>query len=262
MEINSSDFNLPPEFVMPNAHKQAGETEGVSTFDYGKQGYVAWRFAYAARPWKESKVKKYRLDGSDTVPVILFYRDRNNQIPIKLKRKMRYEERRDRYGETFDKAIPMELTEDQKKAGVTELDMWELPIGFDSDMFHVAFERFKQQGSRPGTSISSWRADPGQVNTLAALGIFTVDQFGAMSEEQFKQKVGQLPPSAQGPLLDLHDMAITFVNAQSGFVDAKEFGDKMEVLEASNDKLKEELEEKDEEIKKLLAKIKGGNKKG
>lgn len=92
MEINSGDFNLPPQFVMPQAHKAVADSEGVSSFDYGKQGYVSWRFAWDARPWKHEKVKKHRLGGSDTIPVILFYRDKDNQIPIKLKRKMRYEE--------------------------------------------------------------------------------------------------------------------------------------------------------------------------
>lgn len=240
---------------MPNAHKALADKEGVSTFDYGKQGYVAWRFAFAARPWKADKVKKYRLEGADSVPVILFYRDKDNQIPIQLRRRMRYEDRLNKNGESFDKAIAMELAD--LDAGSSELDLWDLPAGFDSEMFQVAFERFKAQGSRPGTPISAWRADPGQSNTLAAMGIFTVDQFGRMTEEQFKRQVGQLPPSAQGPLLELHDLAIAFVNSQAGLVDARQFGDKIEALENSNDRLKEELEDKDEEIKKLLAKIKG-----
>jgi len=257
MEINTSDFNLPPNFIMPGAHKALANSEGVSTFDYGKQGYVAWRFAFAARPWKADKVKKYRLDGSDTVPVILFYRDKDNQVPIKLKRVMRYEERRNRFGEPFDKAIPVELSEADKKAGKTNLDLWELPHGFDSEMFQVAFERWKQEGAKPGTPISSWRADPGQASTLAALGIFTVDSFGQMSEEQFKGIIKGLPVSAQGPLLELHDMAIGFVNAYVGRVDAEQFGNKIEVLETSNEKLKEELENKDAEIQALLAKIQG-----
>jgi hypothetical protein len=257
MEINASDFNLPSEFVMPMAHKAVTDKEGVSTFDYGNQGYVAWRFAYAARPWKPEKVRKYRIEGSDSVPVILFYRDKDNQIPIQLRRKMRYEDRMSRTGETFDKAIPCELSDLDKEEGKTELDLWDLPIGFENEMFAVAFKRFKQQGSKPGTPISAWRADPGQQNTLAAMGIFTVDQFGRMSEEQFKRMVSQLPPSSQGPLLELHDMAIAFVSSQSGLVDAKKFGDKITALEDNNERLKEELEEKDAEIQKLLAKIKG-----
>lgn len=258
MEINASDFNLPAEFVMPTAHSAVADKEGVSTFDYGKSGYVAWRFAFAARPWKADKVKKYRLDGADTVPIILFYRDKDNQIPIQLKRRMKFEERRDRHGESFDKAIPMEL-DDLDGEGSSELNLWELPNGFDSEMFQVAFERFKQQGSKPGTPITNWRADPGQANTLAALGIFTVDQFGRLSEQQFKGMVRQLPPSSQVPLVELHDMAIAFVNSQAGMVDARQFGDKIEALETSNERLQEELEEKDTEIKKLLAKIKGGD---
>lgn len=259
MNIDSAQFNLPPGFVMPTSHKPSGsrEGDGVSTFDYGKQGYVAWRFAYSARPWKESKVKKYRIDGADTVPVILFYRDKDNQVPIKLLRKMRYEERVNRFGEPFDKGIPLTMDDLPKDGSATELDLWTLPLGFDSEVFQVAFERWKQQGSKPGTPISNWRADPGQVNTFAALGIFTVEQLGQMSEEALRKAVSSLPPSASGHLIELHELAIAFVNAQAGRVDASEFGHKLEVLENANERLKEELENKDAEIQKLLEKIKG-----
>lgn len=260
MDIDGSQFNLPSDFKMPGSHKPVADSEGVSTFAYGNEGYVTWRFAFTARPWKKEKVKKYRLDASDTVPVILFYRDKNNQVPIKLKRKMRHEDRVTRQGEPYLKAIPLTL-EDLGLENASELDLWELPHGFDSEMFQVAFERWKERGAKPGTSIASWRADPGQINTLAALGIFTVDQFGELSEEEFKRMLGTLPQNAQVPLLELHDMAIAFVNAYAGRVDAQEFGDKLETLEASNSKLKESIEEKDAEIQRLLAKIKGTGSK-
>lgn len=254
-EIDYSQFNVPSSFVLPKSHKAVQDGQGVSTFDYG-EGYVAWRFAFSARPWKPDKVKKYRLDASDTIPVLLFYRNKDNQVPIKLRRKMRYEERIDRFGTRYDKAFPLESLEEHKKSG-TDLDLWELPIGFEDDVFQVAFERWKKEGAAPGTPLSAWRADPGQINTLAAMGLFTVDALGQLSEELFKSKLKNLPPSIQGPLLELHEMAIAYVNSQAGMVDASQFGDKIEALENYNEKLKEELENKDDEIKKLLAKIKG-----
>lgn len=260
MDINANNFNLPPGFVMPENHKSVSEEEGIARFDYGKSGYVAWRFAREARPWKPDKVKKYRVDGSDTVPVLLFYRDKDNVVPIKLKRRMRYEEKLNRYGEPYDKAYPLQLTENDKAEGLTELDLWELPIGFDSEMFQVAYEKFKEQGSKPGMPISAWRADPGQVNTLAALGIFTVDAFGEMSEQDFGRKVEKLPPSGQGPLKELHEMAIAYCNTASGRYDAEKFVGKLEALEDSNEKLQMALEAKDEEMQALLEKVQGAKK--
>lgn len=153
--------------------------------------------------------------------------------------------------------MPMELEE-----GQNPLDAWELPLGFDSQMFQVAFQQWKEKGERPGTPISQWRADPGQVNTLAALGIFTVDAFGEMSEEAFGKLIASLPRGTQVSLKALHDEAIGFVNRYGARFDADEFVSKIEVLENSNEKLKEDLENKDAEIERLLAKIKGSSKKG
>lgn len=257
MEINPSDYGLPSTFKMPGSQKAVSDVEGVNRFDYGKDGYVAWRFALDARPWKDSKVKKFRLEGSDTIPIILFYRDRDNQVPIKLRRKMRFEERVNRFGEPFDKAIPMELGDEGIPENATLLDLYELPPGFDNDVFLAAFEQFKQTATTPGTSIASWKADPGQVATLASLGIYSVEMLGQMSEEAFTQKIQTLPPSTRGGYLELHELAVAYCNRQEGMFDIEAYEGKIGALEASNDILLEKVEAKDEKIAELLAKIKG-----
>lgn len=255
--IDYSQFNMPADFQTPKALSPSRETDGVNTFQYSDEGYVAWRFAYVARPWKIEKVRKYGLEASDTVPVLLFYRDEKNQVPVQLRRKKGYEEKLDKFGERFDKSHAIQLTEEEKAAGVSELECWELPIGFESEIFQIAFEQWKEKGTRPGTSIANWRANPGQANTLSAMGIFTVEQFGELAEEEFKRKIKTLPPSASSPLLELHDAAIAFVATQSGLVDAAKFGNKIEALESANEQLVEAMEEKDAEIARLMAKIRG-----
>jgi len=257
MEIDPSNFDLPAGFVMPKSYKTVSDSDGVSKFQYGNDEYVAWRFAFEARPWKIEKVRKYGIDGSDTIPVILFYRDKDNTIPIKLRRKMIFEERMNRFGEPFDKRLPAKLTPREIEEGKTELDLWELPIGFDSEVFKLAFERFKMNGSKPGTPLTAWRADPGQVSTLGAMGLFTVEDFGGLTEESFKEKIKSLPPSAQTPLLTLHEAAIAYTAAQTGNFDLEKYGQKLDALESSNESLREELEAKEAELAEMRAKIKG-----
>lgn len=263
--IDYSNFNLPPEFQTPTKYKRAGDgVDGVQSFDYG-EGYVPWRFVNAARPWKADKVKRYRADGADTVPVLMFYRDRDNQIPVKLRRRMRFEDRRDKHGDVFEKQLPMTL-EDLKLEGIespTEADLWELPVGFDGELFQVAFEKWKAAGVQKGTPLSAWRADPGHVQTLSSLGIYTVEQFGRMDEQLVKQTIVKLPPSLHGALIELHEMAVIFVESQSGLDQSRELGDKLQAMTDSNERLEQELEEQRDKYEALLAKIKGdeGEKK-
>jgi hypothetical protein len=253
--IDHNQFNLPSEFQMPDSLTAVADKDGISTFNYGNQGFAAWRFAVEARPWKAEKVKKYKIEGAESIPVILFYRDKDNVVPIKLRRRMNYEERTNKFGEQYDKAVPM-----QDAKAPLDLNAWELPVGFDNPVFQSAFEKFKEAGERPGTPISNWRADPGQVNTLSALGIFSVEQLGNYSEQSFKDMLGQLPPSMRGSFDELHELAVAFVNSQSGTVNAEEFGDKIEALESMNERILEELDSKDAEIAALKAKIKGKSK--
>lgn len=259
--IDYTNFNLPKDFQVPTGAKAVGDQEGISRFEYG-EGMLPWRFANSARPWSADKVKKYRIDGADTVPVIMFYRDRENHHPVKLKRKMKYEERRNNLGEPYDKAIPVTKADLAFQYGgdeklVPDLELWELPHAFDSDIFRVAYEKFKDSGAQKGTPLAAWRADPGQVNTLAALGVYTVEQYGRMSEEAVDAMLGQLPPSSRGGVKEIHELAVIYVTSQEGHVDVSQFGDKIEALESNNEKLKEELETQREKYEELLAKAKG-----
>lgn len=256
--IDFNKFAIPQGFQLPTGQKAVSSqnVEGVNSFDYGQNGYVGFRFAYTARPWDKDKVKKYGVDGSDTIPVILFYRDKDNQVPIKLKRKMRYEDKKDKFGEIFQKAYP-----EDKLPGQSELDMWELPIGFEAPMFQEAFERWKQQGDKPGTPINAWRADPGQSNTLQALGIFTVEGFAELSEEAFKAKLRNMPPSAQGALLELHQLAIAFAASQTGNIDVQNLMRRLDEYEGRAERAEEELQDKNKQIEELQAKIKGESPK-
>ncbi len=242
-QIDAKDYALPDGFVLPTKTRKL--EEGVEAFDFYGLGRLPWRIAMGERQWKPEKVKQYRMDLSEQVPVILFYRDKLNEHPVAFRRRMKYVDKENKDGSWFKKALPD--TDENGKA------QWDLPPGFDEEIFQIAWERFQKSQSEPGLSIEKWRATPSEARALQALGIFTVEGFGNLSEDAFRRKVDNLPPSQKSTLLELHDCAIAYANTVGGRVNAKEFGDKIQALEGQVEHYKMLAEE-------LMAKVKGTKK--
>lgn len=241
---NYADYNLPEGFPVPQGESAIGDQGGVGRFEYAEQKKLfPWRIAMVRRPWKDEKVKMLRVDKGDMVPVILFYRDKDNIIPIKLRRKMDTVQQRNQLtNEVVLKRVPANPEE------------WELPQGYDDDRFQVAFERFKAGKQVPGTPITNWgRCDESQAHALMALGIFSVEQYADLAESEVKHMFRALPPSESGQFLELHEFAIIFREQQAGLVDVEAIGNKLAAVTSRNEALELELEE-------LRAKIKGSKK--
>lgn len=127
-------------------------------------------------------------------------------------------------------------------------------IRFDRDgevvggKYFESYKRFKDGLSAPGLLISKWGglADT-EVMTLAAYGIFSVEQFAAMPRGKID---GKFPIE----ILEAFERAIQYVNGKDARYESEQTAGKMLELAQANSKLESEMAEL---RKELLAKTKG-----
>lgn len=117
--------------------------------------------------------------------------------------------------------------------------------------YFESYKRFKDGLTAPGLSISKWGVlgDP-EVATLAAYGIFSVEQFAALPRSKVDGKYPQ-------EIIEAFDRAIQYVNGKDGRFEQEQTAQKL--LEMSQHSAKQDVEIA-ELRKELLAKTKGKKK--
>ena len=195
---------LPEQWVQEKRQVPVGE--GVSAFQYGSLGDIAFRFDREGEfnKAKTQAVKKtgQRYNVHDDLVMLTFYVDRKSRAKHRI-------------------SVNGELT----KEGQHFLDIPKI---------RDEFERWQKGLSTTGTPLRKWDSiSPAQILTLETDGIFTVEQFAECS----KERVGNYPKSFH----DLHDLALGFVAAKSGTVDVSKFSETLLEQQREIDRLKELL---------------------
>lgn len=181
------NFNLPEQAVN-DLKKQGLKTvsveDGVSRYMSGHTNGLAYRFfIHPEYSPVRSKIAKYEV--FDEIEMVEWIIDRKNK-PVERAR-----------------MLPEELL---------DLSDPEMPRGAMAE----AYVRFKQGLSAPGTPLSKWGVlSDGEIATLAARGIFSVEQFASTARARI---VGVLPDV----FVQAFERAIQFVNGKENRLAANE----------------------------------------
>lgn len=118
-----------------------------------------------------------------------------------------------------------------------------------------AWERYIKGLQAPGTPLTRWsEVDDTQIATLAATGVFSVEQFAAIPANVIRGKYTQ-------DLIEKWDLAVEFVNGQKGRFEVEEIAKKAVDLETRLAKKDQAIEELQAQVKKLMEAAKKPAKK-
>lgn len=124
--------------------------------------------------------------------------------------------------------------------------------------FAESYRRFKAGKSAPGTALSKWGVmSDGEVATLNANMIFTVEQFAEMPKTKV---VGKFPQEFH----EYYERAQQFVNGKQNRMEADKQAAEIMALAADKERMAREMAEMKEQMAKLMAdsaKKKGGRPK-
>lgn len=216
-----NNFNFPPEareFYQKNGMIPHRVDSNVSTYEAGGHDRgLAYRF-FTEEVKNQVKSEDNDFDISDTVELVEWFRDRKNRITERVK------------------FLPEKLLKFSKKPnaeGVREC------IG---GLMQEAYLNFKKGLSASGLALEKWgEVSNSQIFTLKSAGIFTVQQFAALSRDRVD---GVFPPD----IVEKFEAAIKFVNGQKPIEEIKKYADQVFAL-------KQEKAKQDEEIEKLKIRL-------
>lgn len=152
--------------------------------------------------------------------------------------------------EVFDEHIMIEWLKDRYMHPTEQVRF--LPeelLSFDQEgvcvggMFKEAFDRFKNGQTAPGMPLTRWGVlSDGECATLAAMGIFSVEQFAA----QPRNRIAKLPAD---PFVNAFERAILYMNGRDQrLVNEKQTAEMLALQEA--------MKAKDAEMAELKAMVK------
>lgn len=198
--------------------------DGVQIFSGHDQG-VAYRF-FNHYEYNKAKSKLTRQEQYDHYEMIEWLRDREHKPTERIR------------------FLPEELLE------------------FDEDgeciggRYAESYRRFKSGLTAPGTPLSRWDAvHDGHIQTLAANGIFSVEQLAATSREKVRMKFGK-------EFEDLLDRAIEHQNSKGLRDVSSQAATDMLRLTQENSKLSDRLEQQEAEMQAMrqqMAALIGGS---
>jgi hypothetical protein len=98
-----------------------------------------------------------------------------------------------------------------------------------------SYRRFKEGKATPGTSLAKWGIlSDGEVASLSAAGIYTVEQYAAQTKDKIE---GRYPQT----FVDAYNRAKQYVNSRQMVLEKEETASKLQELEAANKELLERL---------------------
>jgi hypothetical protein len=107
-----------------------------------------------------------------------------------------------------------------------------------------SYRRFKEGKATPGTALAKWGIlTDGEVASLSAAGIYTVEQFAAQPKDKIEGKYPQT-------FVDAYNRAKQYVNSRQMALEKEETVSKLQELQAAN-----------EELLKRLAKLEQSSKR-
>lgn len=201
-------FQFPPDAIdglMQANLQQVSVGSGASRFMSGHDKGVAYRF-FTKPVYNETKSKLCGYEKFDEIEMIEWLTDKYNHPTEQVR------------------FLPEELLHTDTLTGEVR------------GRYSESYKRYKEGKAAPGTPLEKWGVfSDGEVATLAMNGIFSVEQFAALSKDRIASK---FPTN----FVDAHERAIQFTNGKSNKVEADKQAAQMLELERKNAKLEAELE--------------------
>lgn len=218
------DSSMLDNFLLPDGAAEALKRQnrqlmslgdGVSVSTAGHDAGVSFRF-WVHSEFNKLKSKAAKYEKSTETEMIEWHPDRYNKPTERVR------------------DLPPDLLEFDEETGEC--------IG---GRYAESYKRWKSGMTAPGLALSKWGVLPdGWVTTLAASGIFSVEQLAAMP----RSRIAQYPQDIQ----EAFERAILFVNMKQGRIDADKQAEEIEALHKANERQAAELEELREQMKSLM----------